>query len=86
MSSINFNLDTEGKYYAIMMAPAINNINILQHLRKDIWKKSGVQNIVNTLNSGNLSVDSTDRVLETEFYKAITKEIQRQCDVWNSKL
>ena len=84
--NITFNLVVQEKFFAITLSPSRDNVNVLTTLRKDIWKKSEVQNIINTLNLVEISVSSTDDYLKEGYSDAINKELQRQCDVWNSKL
>ena len=84
--NITFDLVVQEKFFAITLSPSRDNINVLTYLRKDIWKKSEVQNIINTLNLVSIPVNSTDEYLKDKYSDAINKEIQRQCDVWNSKL
>lgn len=81
-----FDLEEQDSFYYVTLSPSINSVNVLTNLRKDIWKKSEVQNIINTLNSQNLSTTNSDKSLEVAYSEAVNKELQRQCDVWNSKL
>ena len=84
--NITFDLVVQEKFFAITLSPSRDSINVLTTLRKDIWKKSEVQNIINTLNLVSIPVNSTDEYLKDKYSDAINKEIQRQCDVWNAKL
>ena len=84
--NITFDLVVQEKSFAITLSPSRNNINVLTTLRKDIWKKSEVQNIINTLNLVEILVGSTDEYLKEGYSNAINKELQRQCDVWNATL
>lgn len=84
--NIVFDLVVQEKSFAITLSPSRDNINVLTSLRKDIWKKSEVQNIINTLNLVEIPVDSSDDYLKDNYSDAVNKELQRQCDVWNSKL
>ena len=84
--NITFDLVVQEKSFAITLSPSRDNVNILTTLRKDIWKKSEVRNIINTLNLVEISVSSTNDYLKEGYSNAINKELQRQCDVWNAKL
>ena len=84
--NITFDLVVQEKFFAITLSPSRDSINVLTHLRKDIWRKSEVQNIINTLNLVEIPVSSIDDCLKDKYSDAINKELQRQCDVWNSKL
>lgn len=84
--NIIFDLIVQEKSFAITLSPSRDSINILTSLRKDIWRKSEVQNIINTLNLVEIPVDSSDDYLKDSYSDAVNKELQRQCDVWNSKL
>ena len=84
--NITFDLVVQEKFFAITLSPSRNNVNVLTYLRKDIWKKSEVQNIINTLNLISIPVNSTDDCIGEGYSDAVNKELQRQCDVWNSKL
>ena len=84
--NITFDLVVQEKFFAITLSPSRDNVNVLTHLRKGTWKKSEVQNIINTLNLINIPVNSTDEYLKEGYSNAINKELQRQCDVWNSKI
>ena len=83
--NITFELYITDKSFAITLFPSRDNVNTLTTLRKDIWKKSEVQNIINTLNSAKIPIDTHQDYLKDEYSKAVDKELQRQCDVWNSK-
>lgn len=84
--NITFDLVVQEKSFAITLSPSRDNISILTSLRKDIWRKSEVQNIINTLNLVEIPVDSSNDYLKDEYSNAVNKELQRQCDIWNSKL
>ena len=84
--NLTFDLVVQEKSFAITLSPSRDNVNILTTLRKDIWRKSEIQNIINTLNLVEISVSSTNDCLKDEYSNAINKELQRQCDVWNAKL
>ena len=84
--NIIFDLVVQEKFFAITLSPSRDSINVLTYLRKDIWRKSEVQNIINTLNLVEIPVSSTDDYLKDKYSNVINKELQRQCDVWNSKL
>ena len=84
--NITFDLVVQEKLFAITLSPSRDSINVLTTLRKDIWKKSEVQNIINTLNLVSIPVNSTDDYLKEKYSDAVNEELQRQCDVWNAKL
>ena len=84
--NLTFDLVVQEKSFTITLSPSRDNVNILTTLRKDIWNKSEVQNIINTLNLVNIPVSSTDEYLKEGYSNAINKELQRQCDVWNATL
>ena len=84
--NITFDLVVQEKFFALTLSPSRNNINVLTTLRKDIWRESEVQNIINTLNLINIPVNSIDGHIGERYSYAVNKELQRQCDVWNSKL
>lgn len=86
MKNLTFELQITNKSFVILLSPSRNNINVLTDFRKDIWKKSEVQNIIDTLNSVEIPIDSSDDYLKDEYSRAVDNELQRQCDVWNSKL
>ena len=75
--NITFGLETEEKSFAITLSPSRDSFYIFIRLRKDIWKKSEVQNIINTLNSAEIPVESSDDFLKEEYLKAVDKELQR---------
>jgi len=83
--TITFELVEKDKFFIISFSPSRENVNVLTNLRKDIWKKSEVKNIINTLNLVGIPIDSSDDSLKEEYSKAVDKELQRQCDVWNSR-
>lgn len=81
--TITFDLVVQDKFFAISLSPSRDNVNVLTYLRKDIWKKSEVQNIINTLNLIEIPITSSDDSLKDEYSSAVNKELQRQCDSWN---
>ena len=84
--NITFDLVVQEKFFAITLSPSRDNVNVLTYLRKDIWRNSEVQNIINTLNLINIPVNSTEGHIGEGYSDAVNKELQRQCDVWNAKL
>ena len=86
VDAITFDLVVQEKFFAITLSPSRDNVNVLTTLRKDIWRKSEVQNIINTLNLISIPVNSIDDHIGEGYSNAVNKELQRQCDVWNAKL
>lgn len=74
--NITFGLKSEEKYFAITLSPSRESFYIFICLRKDIWKKSEVQSIINALNLVKIPVNSTDDYLKDEYSKVVDKELQ----------
>ena len=70
VDAITFYLVVQEKFFAITLSPSRDNVNILTTLRKDIWKKSEVQNIINLVET---PVSSTDNYL-VEFMRPRLRE------------